>query len=418
MTTPPDPAPSATTRPDPAAPGRAVPGRTSSGPAAAGAAVSGPAVAGAAFSGPASSGLVHGVLPAFHGLLREELTFPLSRENSAARDFGTWRAGARAAVHGLLLRPPGADAPFEPVTLDAHPRAGYTARTVEFALTRYSRTRGSLLLPDGPGPFPAVLVLHDHGSEFTIGREKAVRPWAAPDRLARATAWTARYYGGRFTGDELASRGYAVLAVDTLGWGDRGPLTYAGQQALAANLLQLGTSPAGLAAHEDHRAAAFLASLPQVDEHRVGALGFSMGAYRAWQLSALSDDIRAAAAIGWMTTLRHLMTPGNNALRGQSAFHTLHPGLSRLLDIPDVASLAAPKPALFLTGGADPLFPPAGAAAAYAKLRPVWASQDATDRLTTEIWPGQGHTFGTGMQEAVYDWLDRWVGGGGSRGRV
>ncbi|MFJ8886446.1 dienelactone hydrolase family protein [Streptomyces sp. NPDC102402] len=356
-------------------------------------------------------GLSGRVLPAFHQRLKDELTFPLSWARSATRDFPAWRAEARARVGEALLQPPGpGPEPYAPVTVDAHDAGPYTARTVEFALTRYGRARGSLLVPHGEGPFPAVLVLHDHGSEFAIGREKAVRPWSAPDRLDRATAWAARHYGGRFTGDELASRGYAVLAVDTLGWGDRGPLAYEDQQALAANLFQLGTSAAGLAAHEDIRAAAFLASLPEVDERRVGALGFSMGAYRAWQLSALSDRIRAAAAVCWMTGLREMLVPGDNTLRGQSAYFMLHPGLNRLLDIPDVASLAAPKPALFQAGGADPLFAPVGVAAAYGKLRAVWESQGAGDRLTTEVWPGQGHTFGTGMQEAVFAWLDTWLG--------
>ncbi|MEV3929574.1 dienelactone hydrolase family protein [Streptomyces sp. NPDC049944] len=357
-------------------------------------------------------GLTGRVLPAFHQQLKDELTFPLSWERSATRDFPTWRAEARAAVGEALLQPPDAGPhPFDPVTVDEHTAGPYTARTVEFALTRYGRARGSLLVPHGAGPFPAVLVLHDHGGEFAIGREKAVRPWAAPDRLARATAWAARHYGGRFTGDELAARGYVVLAVDTLGWGDRGPLAYEDQQALAANLLQLGTSPAGLAAHEEIRAAAFLASLPEVDGGRVGALGFSMGAYRAWQLSALSDHVRAAAAVCWMTGLREMLVPGDNTLRGQSAYFMLHPGLNRLLDVPDVASLAAPKPALFQAGGADPLFPPAGVTSAYRTLRAVWASQGAGDRLTTEVWPGQGHAFGAGMQDGAYAWLDRWVGG-------
>ncbi|MFB8116419.1 dienelactone hydrolase family protein [Streptomyces sp. NPDC055962] len=358
-----------------------------------------------------TSGITRGVLPDFYERLKDELTFPLSWERSGTRDFPAWRAEARAAVGEALLQPPGpGPEPFDPVTADARDAGPYTARTVEFALSRYGRARGSLLVPHGPGPFPAVLVLHDHGSEFAIGREKAVRPWSDPDRLARATAWAARHYGGRFTGDALAARGYAVLAVDTLGWGDRGPLAYEDQQALAANLLQLGTSPAGLAAHEDIRAAAFLASLPEVDERRVGALGFSMGAYRAWQLSALSGHIRAAAAVCWMTSLREMLVPGDHTLRGQSAYFMLHPGLNRLLDIPDVASLAVPKPALFLAGGADRLFRPTGVTAAYRTLRAVWESQGAGDRLTTEIWPGQGHAFGRGMQEAVFGWLDRYLG--------
>ena len=355
-------------------------------------------------------GLTRGVLPSFYERLRDELTFPLAWGRSATRDFPAWREEARAVVGEALLQPPApGPEPFDPETVDVCDAGPYTSRTVEFALSRYGRARGSLLVPHGSGPFPAVLVLHDHGSEFTIGREKAVRPRSATDRLARATVWAERHYDGRFVGDELAARGYAVLAVDTLGWGDRGPLAYEDQQALAANLYQLGTSPAGLAAHEDIRAAAFLASLPEVDERRVGALGFSMGAYRAWQLSALSDDIAVAAAVCWMTGVKEMMVPGDNALRGQSAFFMLHPGLHRRLDIPDVASLAAPKPALFLAGGRDHLFPLVGVTAAYRKLRAVWESQGAGDRLTTTVWPDTGHVFTSGMQEAVYAWLDTWL---------
>lgn len=356
-------------------------------------------------------GTAHGVLPVFHERLRDELTFPLSWERSTTRDFPAWRATARAAAGEALLQPPDpGPEPFDPVTVDEHRSGTYSGRTVEFALSRYTRARGSLLVPHGAGPFPAVLLLHDHGGEFSIGREKTVRPWSDPGRLALATAWTERYYDGRFIGDELAARGYAVLAVDTLGWGDRGPLVHEDQQALAANLLQLGTSLAGLAAHEDIRAAAFLASLPEVDGARVGALGFSMGAYRAWQLSALSDGVRAAAAVCWMTGLKEMMVPGNNALRGQSAYFMLHPGLNRLLDIPDVASLAAPKPALFHAGGRDHLFTAAGVETAYAKLRAVWDSAGAGDRLTTTLWPDAGHVFTAAMQDDVHTWLGTWLG--------
>ncbi|CAM5218443.1 dienelactone hydrolase family protein [Alishewanella longhuensis] len=123
-------------------------------------------------------------------------------------------------------------------------------------------------------------------------------------------------------------KAYVVLAADTLGWGERGPLTYDTQQALAANFLQLGRSLAGFAAYEDLRLAAFLKQLPATDASKIAAVGFSMGAFRAWQLSALTDDIQAAAAISWMTTTDTTMTPGNNQLRGQTAFWIVHPGLA------------------------------------------------------------------------------------------
>ncbi|WP_369267218.1 dienelactone hydrolase family protein [Streptomyces harbinensis] len=359
-----------------------------------------------------SGSLTEDLLPAFHQRMKDELTFPLAWGTSPIRDFPRWREAARAEVEAALLQPPtGEEIPFAPETLDERTTGGLRRRTVEFTLSRYGRARGLLLLPPGPGPFPAVLLLHDHGARFDIGKEKLIRPADGDPRLAPALEWADRYFGGRFVGDTLAARGYAVLAVDALGWSERGPLSYEDQQALAANFFNLGSSLAGLMAHEDLRAAAFLASLPETDSARTGALGFSMGGYRAWQLAALCPDLRAAVAVGWMTTLKEMMVPGNNTLRGQSAFHMLHPGLYRHLDIPDIASLAAPRPLLFQAGAEDDLFTPEGVARAHARMRAVWESQGAGDRLTTTVWPGHGHVFTPDMQDEAFTWLDIWLAG-------
>jgi hypothetical protein len=79
--------------------------------------------------------------------------------------------------------------------------------------------------------------------------------------------------------------------------------------------------------------------------------------FRAWQVTALSERIQAGVAICWMATLKGLMVAGNNQTTGQSAFALVHPGLFRLLDYPDVASIACPKPLLFYAGKKDRLFP-------------------------------------------------------------
>lgn len=345
-------------------------------------------------------------LPGCHQALKNELTFPLAWGTSPVRDFEAWRRAARATVEEHLLVGRQDDTPYAPQYTARSDGDGYTRELVTLSLTRYGRVRGALLTPHGAGPFPAVLLLHDHGSRFDIGKEKTVRPWYDETRLAAAEEWADRYFDGRFIGDELARRGYVVLCTDALGWGEREPLTYTRQQALASTLFHLGSSLAGLLAREDERAAGFLAGLDRVDARRIAALGFSMGGYRAWQSAALSDDIAAAVSVCWMTGLKELLVPGNNTLRGQSAFHMLHPGLARHLDIPDVASIAAPKPMLFLGGARDRLFTPEGVRTAYDKLHAVWHSHNATDRLRTETWPNTGHAFPRRMQEEAFTWLD------------
>ena len=353
-------------------------------------------------------------LPAFREAAAERLTFPMSWLSGNHRDFAQWREAARAQVRECLLSPPPA-APFDPVILAEQDRGAYVARKVVFNLTRDSRVLGSMLVPKGAGPFPAVLLLHDHGARFDIGKEKVIEPWEdRPERLKSAREWVDRYYGGRFIGDELARRGFVCLATDALNWSDRGGGGYEGQQALAGNLLHLGMSFAGVIAWEDLRAAEFLATRPEVDGGRVAAMGLSMGSFRAWQVAALSDHIAAGVAVCWLATAKGLMVPGNNQTRGQSAFTMTHPGLSRYLDYADVASLACPKPMLFYNGEQDALFPVFAVREAYAKLRGVWESQAAGDRLETRLW-NVPHVFNREMQEAAFAWLERWSKKGNGR---
>ncbi|RPF32557.1 dienelactone hydrolase family protein [Streptomyces sp. TLI_185] len=367
--------------------------------------------AAAAFFGAApqaaeATDLVDGNLPDFHQALKDELDFPLAWGTSPLRDFRAWRRTARAKVeeHLLVARQDGT--PYAPEFGESSQGDGFTRELVTLSLTRYDRVRAALLTPHGTGPFPAVLLLHDHGARFDIGKEKLVRPWYDGTRLASAQAWADKYFSGRFVGDELARLGHVVLCSDALGWGDRGPVAYDQQQALASNVYNLGSSLAGLMAREDARAAGFLACLNRVDARRVAAVGFSMGAYRAWQTAALTDDIAAAACVCWMTGLKEMMVPGNNTLRGQSSYYMLHPGLARYLDIPDVASIAAPRPMLFFNGGLDPLFPADGVRMAHEKLRAVWRSRHAEERLHLRTWSDLGHVFVDRMQDEVFSWLD------------
>ncbi|MBT9491426.1 MAG: dienelactone hydrolase family protein [Paucibacter sp.] len=364
---------------------------------------------GQALAGFQSPGLLapESLLPVFHQQLRDKLDFSLGWTPAHHLQPQAWtQAGLRKARELILL--PGQDpTPFSARLIEELDRGSYLARKLEFNVSAHSRVAAVLLRPKGRGPFPAVLVLHDHGARFDIGKEKLAQPWGDAARERSAAQWSERYFSGRFVGDELAKRGYMVLAVDALGWGERSGVGFErdSQQALAANFFNLGSSWAGLIATEDARAAEFLAGLPEVDGAQVAALGFSMGALRAWQVAALSPHIKAAVAVNWMATLQGLMVPGNNQLKGQSSFAMLHPHLARYLDYPDVAALAAPKPMLMYAGAEDALFPLASVSQAFAKMAQVWSAYGAAEQLQTCVWPG-GHQFTTPQQEAAFDWLD------------
>lgn len=353
-------------------------------------------------------GVVEGNLPASWQQLKAQMTYPDSWLSGNYRDFKQWREHARTLLRQSLLTPT-STSPFTPQTLMSEDRGTYRAEKMAFNVTDENRVAALMLTPKSAGPHPAIVLLHDHGSKFDIGKEKLIRPLRDAARLASAEAWADKFFSGRFIGDELAQRGYVVIAIDSPGWGDRGPMTYEQQQALASNYFNLGRSLAGEVAYEDLRTVDFLSTLKEVDSQRIGVLGFSMGGFRAWQLAALSDSVAAAAAISWFGTWNGLMQPGNNVLRGQSAFYMLHPGLAGHLDIPDIASIAAPRPMLIYSGGQDKLFPAEAVNDAFAKVHNVWASQNAQDKLETRTWPELGHVFYKEQQDAVFLWLDKWL---------
>lgn len=344
-------------------------------------------------------------LPVFYKNLIARQVYILSWLQGDKGDFSIWRREARAKVMECLLTPPPA-VPFDPVIISEQDRGSYVARKVVFNITGDSRVLAFMLVPKSKGPHPAVLLLHDHGARFDIGKEKVIEPWDEPsEKMASSREWINTYYGGRYIGDELARKGYVCFATDMLNWSDRGGAGYDGQHALAANLFNLGSSFAGLIAHEDMRAAEFLSQQPEVDANRIAAMGLSVGGYRTWQIAALSDHIAAGVSVCWMTTRNGMMYPGGNMVGGQSAYTMTHPGLSHYLDYADVASIACPKPMMFCCGSRDDLFPLNTIHEAFSKMRKVWESQQAGDKLVTNLYDAP-HEYNMNMQNDAFRWLD------------
>ncbi len=355
---------------------------------------------------------VTGNMPVFYQQMKQQLTYPLAWGKAEEKDFAKWKAQARHVLAECMQNLQPAPKAYAMEVTDREQRDGYEASKIRFNLSEWSRVPAYLLVPEGKGPFPAIVLLHDHGAHFSIGKEKMVRPFhVAPEVMEDADQWASQCYDGQYVGDYLARHGYVVLAVDALFWGERGRkegTSYDAQQALASNFLQMGASWGAFINVDDMRSAEFLASLPFVDKKRVGSLGFSMGAYRSWMLAALTDVVRASASICWMNTTEHLMTLTNNQNKGGSAYAMLIPALRRYLDYPHVASIACPKPTLFFNGTQDKLFPIEGVRDAYREMEAVWKSQGASDHLVTKLWD-EKHFFNKEMQKETLEFFDRWL---------
>ena len=329
-------------------------------------------------------------LPVYADSLIADLTYPLAWGHSELSDFDAWRQAARQKVFDCMLTPPPPPAKgFEAKILFEEQREGYKARKIEIRLSRYYTVPAYVLIPDGKGPFPAVNLLHDHGAHLFIGKEKVIRPLACEDSLVikDAEEWLSGY-GGQFFGDYLAQHGYVVFAADAPMWGERGQKEGPRRDRydmIAGNMMMYGIDLSAYMTYDDLSGTEYLASMPEVDASRIGCAGWSMGAYRAWMLAALSDRIKASASICWMVTSDEQLSFKYSRTEN-GGFANCYPGLRRWLDYPHVASIACPKAMLFINGSQDKLFPVAGVQKAFDIMHATWQSQGADDKLETELW--------------------------------
>ena len=170
-------------------------------------------------------------------------------------------------------------------------------------------------------------------------------------------------------------------------------------------MMMLGRDLSAFMTYDDISSTEFLASLPMVDAKRIGCVGCSMGAYRSWLLSALSDRIRVGASICWMITTDAQLTR-RFGRKENGGFANCFPGLRQYLDYPHIASLACPKPMLFINGTKDKLFPVPGVKDAFAEMHKVWKSQGADNLLDTELWEIP-HSCELKAQEKMLEFLDK-----------
>lgn len=350
-----------------------------------------------------------GELPTCLDEMQKELTYPMAWRNSDIRQFDLWRSAARDVLRREMLLPPKPAKTYDMKVVGEEKRRGYKARKIVFNLDAYSRVEAYELVPDGKGPFPAVLLLHDHGGHFSIGKEKMIRPFAVSDSvMADADSWCERCYGKQYVGDYLASKGYVVLAVDAPFWGDRGVkggTTWDWYKYIAGNFMMMGRNISSWMNFDDVYSADFFASLPEVDSSRLSCMGFSMGAYRSWMLSALTDKIKLGVAICWMHTTEYQINK-DLGLQRHEEWANLIPGIRRYMDYPHIASIACPKPMLFINGEKDKLFPPVSVKKAFAEMHEVWKSQGADEKLETEIWD-MPHYCGPEVQKRILEFLKK-----------
>ncbi len=281
--------------------------------------------------------------------------------------------------------------PLNPTITGTLHRDGYRIEKLVFESLPKFYVTAAVYVPDGAGPFPAVLGVAGHSDTG-----KAVDTYQH--------AWIS-----------LAKRGILVLAFDPPGQGERSeyldPSTgkstvgigvpqhiMAGLQALLT-----GTTIARYEINDGVRALDYLLTRSDVDAKRIGVAGNSGGGTQAAYLAVVESRLAAAVSSCYITSWETLWTsPGP-----QDAEQIFPNFLRDGLDFGDFLLAFAPKPILMTTAIQD-FFPIAGARATFAEQEKLFRVADAPGRVGYFEFDDK-HGWSQPRREAAYRWFAKWL---------
>jgi len=241
----------------------------------------------------------------------------------------------------------------------------------------------TLLLPEGPGPHPAVLYCHAHGGQYDLGRSE----------LFQGARWLCGPYG-----PALVGAGFAVLCVDMPGFGAR--RSDGRESALAKAGLWQGRPLFGQMVAAQLQALAWLREQDGIDPDRIITLGVSMGGALALWTAALAPKVAACVQLNIFANLAPLIAAGGHDRHG---IYLTVPGLLELTDIGEIAGLIAPRPQFIGLGALDPFTPPDARRAALAQVQGAYRREN--NALTVHLEATGEHGETPAMRQAVFEFL-------------
>jgi dienelactone hydrolase len=309
----------------------------------------------------------------------------------------TWQFSTREALSETIGFQNLPQAPLDPQILEVVDKGDYVREKILLRTSPWTLMPVYILKPKGVhGPLPAVIAFHGHG----YGVKDIVGLWE--DGQERDTP---DGYHKDF-GVALCRRGFLVAAPEISCFGERQtdfsnldpafgqevPYTCHHTATLA---FHLGGSAVGLRALDGRRLIDYLETLPDVDIHRLGAMGISGGGLHAFFSTCLDTRIRACVISGYFCPYRY------------SIFGMHHctcnfvPGLHRFGEIYDMVGMIAPRPMLVEAGTHDPIFPIQAVKEAVDRASAVYRIFDAENQVETDYFEGRHRISGV----RAYDFL-------------
>ncbi len=241
-----------------------------------------------------------------------------------------------------------------------------------------------LLVPKAAGSArrPGVVALHGHGA---LGYDAVAGVASTPE--AREGIRRIGYDYGL----QLVRRGYVVAApcftpfgrrlgdAKVYGKDDPCAITYLRMQLLGRLLIAENLRDALWSLE-------LLAGRAEVDARRLACVGLSYGGRMTMLAAAVEPRIRAAVVSGALNVLQERVQ-GRYSCGAQ-----VIPGLLRYGDVPEIASLIAPRPCLWEVGNQDALMVKNRIGPALEVMRRAWRALDADNNLDVDFFEG-GHQW-------------------------
>jgi dienelactone hydrolase len=313
-------------------------------------------------------------------------------KSKSSKSFEAHQKWRRKELWSLLGDLPLEKKPLAPRIVKTEKHDGYTLERLELDLNGYEPVPALLLIPDKrQSSAPGLLYIHWHGGMYDLGKEQLLRGVEAQPAYAPV----------------CVEKGLVTLAIDSWCFGERKHDTDGkrGEEDTFKRMLWNGQVLYGMMMYDENRALDYLADRPEVDENRLGALGMSMGATKAWWLAALDPRVRVCVDVCCLTDYEELIRTKGLSEHG---IYYYVPSLLKHFQTVNINELIVPRARLSVNGQKDPLTPPAGVEKIRDQLMPLYRKYGKEADCHIELFDA-AHVELPEMRKTILEWLDRYL---------
>jgi len=307
---------------------------------------------------------------------------------SSREDWQQWQKKLFPAIKATLGRLP-EKVPLNPEILAEWREEDLIKQKIIFDVEPGLSATAYLFRPaQAKGKLPGILACHGHGP---FGKEPVMG-----NRFSAELRDTIEQHNYDY-GLKMAKAGYAVIAIDWRGFGERddrrkphfndntGGRDICNLHYLRANIL--GMTVLGMDLNDAGCSLDYLCSRDFIDSERIGVMGLSFGGTMATWISICDQRIKATDIICYSARFADFAIRDINFCGSQ-----ITPGLYELCDIPDLHGLIAPRPLLVEIGVYDDCSLVDSAMSCFHEVEKIYAAAGARDKLELDLFEG-GHQW-------------------------